>query len=112
MEEGALVAGRGGWRVLGALSPPLPGAPAGLARSQSAHGHVRIIGDLDPEAAADIKTLHQDLIDAHAERRREKLRGERWKRIVGPVFDALRPRIPDRDHRIVFQRRPGEAMEV
>ncbi len=66
IEKGALVAVRARLHVLGARLRPLHRAAAGLPRRQSAHRHIRIVRDLDSKAATDVKTLHQDLIDAHA----------------------------------------------
>src|SRR5882762_2955029 len=85
---------------------------ARFPRSQRTHSHVRVIRNLDPEAASNVETLHEDLIDSNAQRWRKELRRKSWKRIVRPILDALGPRIPNRDHRVAFERRARESMEV
>ena len=89
IEKGALVAMSAGQHVLGARLGPFHGTPAEFARGQRAKSHVRIIGDLDAEAAADIDALQMNLVDAHAERRRKKLRGEGREGIVRPKVDVI-----------------------
>ena len=92
--KGPFVAVRARSHVLGARFHPLDGTPASLLRSQRADRHLRIARDLDAEAAADVGSLDPNAIDVDAEVRRQKLDGERGKRIVALVVDALIFRIP------------------
>ena len=71
--ESALVAVGARNHVLGAGFNPLDRASASFPRSQRAHRHLRIAGDLDAEAAADIEGLHADLVDVYVQVRRQEL---------------------------------------
>src|SRR6267378_5247782 len=65
--------------VLGAGFNPLDRTPPGLLRSQRTYSHLRITGDLDAEAAADIEGLDANPVDLHLEMCRQELDGERRK---------------------------------
>ena len=110
--EGALVAVRARGHVLGARLRPLDGRALSFARSQRADRHLRIVGDLDAEAAANVVCLHAHLVHAQVQRRRQQLDADGWERIVAPEIQALVVVVPLRDDGIVFQRRAGEAMHV
>ena len=105
IEERALVAVSAGQKMLRTRFGPFDRAAADLARGERAHGHVRIIRDLDSESAADIDAMNADLIDPNAERRREELRRKCGEGIIGVEIDALGLRIPIADDGVVFERR-------
>ena len=102
VEKCALIAVRARQHVLGACLGPLHGPPADFSGSQRAKRHVRIIGDLDAEAATDVYARHVDLINAHAKRRGKKLSGEGGKAVVCPEIDEAGPGVPGGDHHVVF----------
>src|SRR6266436_2706422 len=64
--ECSLVAVRTRDVVLGASFDPFDRAPTGLSPCERANRHLRITGDLDPEAAADIKCLDENSVDRDA----------------------------------------------
>src|SRR3981081_2545467 len=102
--KSAFVAMSAGGHVLGARFNPLDGTPPGLLRSQRTYSHLRVAGDLDAEAAADIEGLHPNPVDLHLQMRRQELDGERRKRIVAPVMNVLVFRVPLGNDDIVFER--------
>ena len=110
--ERPLVAMRARYHVLGARLRPLDGRAVGLARSQRAYRHLRIVRDLDAKAAADVVGLHPHLVHAQMQRGSEQLNADSGERIVAPEVKALIVVVPLRDDRVVFQRRAGEAMHV
>ncbi len=110
--EGAFVAVGARNHVFGASLDPLNGTAAGFLGGQGADRHLRIAGDLDAEAAADVEGLDANAIDVDVQVRREKLNGERGKRIVAPVVDALVFGIPLSDDDVVLERRGREAVEM
>ena len=76
IKERAFVAVRARLHMLDARLGPFHRASPSLARCQRTDRHVRIACNLDAEAAANVETLHVNLIDAHSEGRREELRRE------------------------------------
>ena len=112
IQERALVPMRARLHVLDARLDPFHSAPARLARSQRTHRHVRIAGDLDPKASSNVIALHVNLVDAHAQRRRQKLRRKRRKRIVAVILDIAGTRVPVRQDHVALERRTRKAMEV
>jgi len=74
--ECSLVAVRTRDVVLGASFDPFDGAPTGFFRCKRANRHLRITGDLDAEAAADIKCLDANSVDRDAKMRRDELHCE------------------------------------
>ena len=52
---------------------PFDGPAARLPRGQRAHRHLRVVRDLDAEAAADVEGLHADLVNVDAQVRRQEL---------------------------------------
>src|SRR5713226_2601084 len=98
--------------VLGTSLDPLHRAATGFFRCKRANRHLRITGDLDPEAAADIKCLDANPVDWNSEMRRDELYRERRKGIVAPIVDVIVFRIPLTDNRIVLQRRAGKPVKV
>src|SRR5258708_5706669 len=75
--------------VLGASLDPLHRAAAGFFRCKGTNRHLRITGDLDAKAAANIKRLNADPVDWNAEMRRDELHRECWERIVATIVDVL-----------------------
>src|SRR5258708_33998741 len=61
---------------LGASLAPLHRAAAGFFRCKGTNRHLRITGDLDAKAAANIKRLDADPVDRNAEMRRDELHRE------------------------------------
>ena len=74
--ESSLIAVGARSDVLGARFHPLDRASAGFSRGQRAHRHLRIAGDLDAEAAADVGSLDADAVDVHVQMRGQKLDGK------------------------------------
>ncbi len=77
--KSAFVAMSARGHVLGAGFNPLDGTPPGLLRSQRTYGHLRVAGDLDAEAAADIEGLDPNPVDLHLQVRSQELDSERRK---------------------------------
>src|SRR6266478_8925807 len=71
--ECSLVAVRTRDIVLGASLDPLHRAATSFFRCKGANRHLRITGDLDAEAAADIKCLDANSVDGNSEMRRDEL---------------------------------------
>src|SRR5260370_34346444 len=110
--KGAFIAVRAGGIVLGPCFDPLHGSATCFLGCERARRHLRIAGDFDTEAAADVERLHTNAVDVNAEMRGDKLNGNRRKRIVAPIIDVLVFGIPMANHCIVFKRRAGKAMKV
>ncbi len=110
--KGAFIAVRAGGIVLGARFDPLNGPATCFFGCERARGHLRITGDFDTEAAADVERLHTNAVDVNAEMRSDKLNGKRRKRIVAPIIDVLVFGIPMANHCIGFKRRAGKAVKV
>src|ERR1700690_1213142 len=98
--------------MFGARLGPFHRTPAKFARGESAERHVRIIRNLDSEAAADINTLQMDLINPYPQSRRKKLCGKSRKGIIRPILDAIFFEVPFADHGVVLKRRAREAMKM
>ena len=112
VEKHTFVAVRARLHVLDARLDPLHPTPARFARSQSTNRHVRIACNLDPEAAANVETLHVNLVDAHAERRCQKLRRKGRKRVVAVILDVAGARVPVRHDDVALERRARKTMKV
>src|SRR5581483_6749815 len=71
--KGALVAVRARCHVLGPGLHPLDRAASGFLRGQRTYRHLRIAGDLDSEAAADVGCLDANLVYVDVQMRGKKL---------------------------------------
>ena len=108
----AFVAVRARGHMLGARLRPLDGRAVSFARGQRADRHLRVVGDLDAEAAADIVRLHAHLVHPQVECGRQQLNTNGRKRIVAPEVKALVIVVPVCDDGVVFKRRAGEAVHM